>query len=68
MMMTMIMTGTIPVYIHLRNLGVEVQDDQSRDGWTVDLVLDMITIGTTEDETHGITGWKRIVHVAFISQ
>ena len=37
----------------------EEEEDLSRDGWTVRVNQDMRPIGTTKDEGHNRTGWRR---------
>ena len=46
------------------HLGEEIEEDRSRDGWTVSTERDMRTTGTTKDEVHDRTGWRRIVSAA----
>ena len=42
----------------------EGEEDRSRVGWNVPLNRDMRAIGTTKDEVHGRSGWRRIVSAA----
>ncbi len=44
------------------HLGEEKEEDRSRDGWTVN--RDIRAIGTTKNEVHDRTGWRRIVSAA----